>query len=51
MPFDRPLILDSYADYFIVGAYATKPFQVDIFERTKVNKLSIDTEKEVRRSL
>ena len=43
--------MESFADYFIVGAYASKPFQVDIFDRSKACVLSIDTERELRKSL
>ena len=26
LPFSSPKLLESYADYFIVGAYSNKPF-------------------------
>ena len=43
--------MESYADYFIVGGYAEKPFQVDIFDRTKVSILSIDMARELKRAM
>lgn len=51
MPYDHPLLLESYADYFIAGAYGAKPFQVDIFDRSKASIMSIDTGRELRRAL
>lgn len=43
--------MESYADYFIVGGYEQKPFQVDIFDRTKVRYLTIDLQRELKRAL
>ena len=51
MPYSKPKILDSYADYFIVGGYENKPFQVDIFDRTKTHYLTIDVKRELKRAL
>jgi len=51
LPFARPALIESYADYFIVGAYEEKPFQVDVFDRSKSCSLTIDTARELRRSL
>ena len=51
MPFSSPQLIESYADYFIVGAYEKKPFQLDFFDRTKVNLVSIDMEKEVSKAV
>lgn len=43
--------MESYADYFIVGGYKEKPFQVDIFDRTKVSILSLDVARELKRAM
>ena len=51
LPHARPTILESFADYFIVGGYALKPFQVDIFDRTKANLVSIDVAKELSKAM
>ena len=51
MPYSKPMILDSYADYFIIGGYEKKPFQVDIFDRTKLHYLTIDVKRELKRAL
>ena len=51
MPYSKPKLLESYADYFIVGGYEQKPFQVDIFDRKKVSILSIDIAKELKISM
>ena len=51
MPYAKPKLLDSYADYFIVGGYEDKPFQVDIFDRSKVCHMSIDVKRELKRAL
>ena len=51
MPYSKPKLLESYADYFIVGGYEEMPFQVDIFDRTKVRYLTIDLKRELKRAL
>ena len=51
MPYSKPKLLESYADYFIVGGYQEKPFQVDIFDRTKVSILSINVARELKRAM
>lgn len=49
LPFTCPRILESYADYFIAGAYKEKPFQVNIYDRSKTNIVQIDVGRELRR--
>ena len=49
--FSKPKLLESYADYFIVGGYEAKPFQVDIFDRSKARYLTIDVAKELKKAL
>jgi len=51
LPYSKPKLLESYADYFIVGGYVEKPFQVDIYDRSKVKYLTIDVASELRRAM
>jgi len=51
LPYSHPKLLLSYADYFLVGAYANNPFQVDIFDRSKTNIQCIDVAKELKRTM
>jgi len=51
LPYSNPKLIESYADYFIVGAYVDKPYQVNIFDRTKANILCIDVERELKRMM
>ena len=51
LPHTKPRLLDSYADYFIVGAYSERPFLVNIYDRSKANIVEIDVERELRRIL
>ena len=43
--------MESFADYFIVGGYEEQPHQIDFFDRSKMNLVSIDVAKEVRRAI
>ena len=51
MPFSKPRLLESYADYFIVGGYLERPNQVDIYDRSKVKYLTIDVARELEIAL
>ena len=51
LPYTKPSLLESYADYFIVGGYEDKPFQVDIFDRSKARYLTINVAKELKKAL
>lgn len=44
---EEPALLDSFADYFIVGGYRDKPFNFNIFERNKTNLMSVDLRHEL----
>ena len=43
--------MESYADYFITAKYEAAPFQVDVFDRSKVCITSIDVAREVKRAM
>lgn len=49
LPFGNATLLESYADYFIVGGYEEQPYQVDIYERNKTNILSIQINNEFKK--
>ena len=51
LPYSQPSLVESYVDYFIVGAYLNKPFQIDIFDRSKSNIKSIDVARELKIAL
>ena len=49
LQFSNPKVVESYADFFIVAAYDKMPFQIDIYDRNKVNLLSICVKKMLRK--
>lgn len=49
LPHGKATLLESYADYFIVGGYEDQPFQIDIYERNKTNALSVRADQELKR--
>ena len=49
LPYGKATLLESYADYFIVGGYEEQPYQIDIYERNKTNALSIRADSEMKR--
>ena len=49
LPFGKATLLESYADYFIVGGYEDQPHQIDIYERNKTNILSIQLNNEFKK--
>ena len=51
LPFAHPKLMESFADYFIVGGYEEQPYQIDFFDRSKMNLVSVDVAKEVRRAI
>ena len=49
LPYGRATLLESYADYFIVGGYEEQPYQIDIYERNKTNALCLKVDVELKR--
>ena len=49
LPYGKATLLESYADYFIVGGYEEQPYQIDVFERNKSNVMSIKLDHELKR--
>ena len=45
MGFNRPRLVDCFAEYFVVAGYEDKPFQVDIFEKNKSLTHSFDVQR------
>ena len=49
LPYGKATLLESYADYFIVGGYEEQPYQIDIYERNKTNALNLKVDVELKR--
>lgn len=49
MPYGKATLLESYADYFVVGGYEEHPYQIDIYERNKTNALSLKIDIELKK--
>ena len=49
LPYGKATLLESYADYFIVGGYQEQPYQIDVYERNKTNALCLRVDVELKR--